>query len=670
MSQSTLRPLLWMALATMALTGLTLAGCEQIDKVTDFVQSISDGAPCKENYQCWGQRCLKEAQGFPGGYCTTLSCEEKGCSGFASECFRTELEGQPITACFEQCQADNTCRRAAEGYQCAILQDTAVCVPPSFADGPAPGSIGAPCSADIQCGEGGTCLTNSFGGYCTRLSCSSSNACPDGNSCVALNPDETDEDKRIYGCLLKCSTDSDCRFRYSCQDFGGQRVCLESDRVVEARNPDGLDDGEPCVANINCKGGTCIREVENSAGDISFPDGYCTTRQCSGDQDCNGDGICISRERYTTCMQPCSSNRDCRDGYQCREGLEGRSFCDSKIAYVPLDTSGEKAFDIQCVNGRSFSFDIPSGAVGFYVAPFTRAGAPLKPTTLSKPDNSTLNIERDYKFHAVNPSILPGLAPILFPASDAPEFANAFGPGRYTMQVQTDAAEVCYYVIPKMAPGRTLDVNLYFVGVPGVTAATAPQSRDMQQVIASMREIYQTMGVTVNIARYIEADRQVTEMYSILRDFNDIFALVATSEAPGTTAEENLSVNAFLINDFNIADAKGLLGVSAGLPGMAGLHGNSGSGLIFSTVNLGKDNANLGQVMAHEIGHFLGLRHTTEHLGSAHDPITDTPTCLIPQLGYFCPDAKNFMFAFSLGSDQRQTTRGQAFVVQRSPLVK
>jgi hypothetical protein len=74
--------------------------------------------------------------------------------------------------------------------------------------------------------------------------------------------------------------------------------------------------------------------------------------------------------------------------------------------------------------------------------------------------------------------------------------------------------------------------------------------------------------------------------------------------------------------------------------------------------------------MAHEIGHFLGLRHTTEHGGSAHDPITDTPECLIPDLASLCGDSTNFMFAFSLGSGQTRATQGQAFVVRRSALVK
>ncbi|MEM1348241.1 MAG: M43 family zinc metalloprotease, partial [Myxococcota bacterium] len=147
--------------------------------------------------------------------------------------------------------------------------------------------------------------------------------------------------------------------------------------------------------------------------------------------------------------------------------------------------------------------------------------------------------------------------------------------------------------------------------------------------------------------------------------------LLATSEPPGDELDDVLSVNAFLVEDFNIPDMRGLLGVSGGIPGAAGLHGTNGSGLVFSTASLGTDNATLGQTFAHELGHFLGLRHTTEHLGRAHDPITDTPECLSPDFGYLCEDARNFMFAFSLGGgEQIQSTPGQAYVLRRNPLVK
>jgi hypothetical protein len=437
------------------------------------------------------------------------------------------------------------------------------------------------------------------------------------------------------------------------------------------RNPDGADDGTECVSNINCKGGTCIREAEGADGEISYPGGYCTTRDCTADEECNGaDSICISLSQTTTCRVACAADSDCRQGYSCRETAMGQGYCDSSVdpPAPPAEASTNDEIEVICSSEKSITFDIPDGAEGFFIAPYTTSNNRVLLKTLRKPDGSTLDIQEDYSFLAVNQEILGNLAPILFPASDDSRFANAFGGGTYTMTVESRAGEVCYYVIPQMQEGTKLSLNLYFVGVQGVSASTASNDRDIQAMVSMMKGIYSKMGITVEVANYYDANSTVTQNYSIIRDFYDVFNLVATSQAPEGGP---YSVNVFLINDFNVSDAPGLLGISTGIPGMAALHGSSGSGLVFSTATLGEDNKTLGQTMAHEVGHFLGLRHTTEHLGSAEDPITDTPRCLAPRLGFVCPDATNFMFAYALGGDQQTgASAGQGFVLRHNPLVR
>lgn len=644
-----------------------LGACEAINEVNEFLDSISDGAPCRGNGQCLGGKCLEEDIGFTGGYCTTLRCEENGCSGLASECFRTTLGDTETTACFELCDFDGTCERADEGYQCVQLEDTAVCLPPTATNAPTQGSTGSACSNNLQCnGEDATCLTTFFGGYCSQLGCTSSADCLDQNPCVVLNPMEPASDQQT-ACLRSCTSDDDCRFNFSCQNYEGEMVCLEGESSGP-RNPDGAPDGASCSSNLNCQGGTCIREaIDEETQDTSYPGGYCTTRDCEDDSECNG-GVCISRTRSTACFATCESDSDCRDGYACRDVPEGR-ICDSVVEAVLPDPTSGSGFDVQCGPEKSITFTLPEGTIGFYFAPFAPNGEKVVPRTLTYPGGASLDIPRDYSWLAVNPEILGSLAPILFPASNADRFRDAFGPGEYTIDVTTSASELCYYIIPKSSPGTRLDINLYFVGT-SITASEAQSDRDMAEVIDVVESIYSDLGVQANVSAYFDSPPTVSQSYGIIRDFYDVFSLVATSQTPGSTVEENLSVNVFLIEDFNISEAPGLLGVSTGIPGMAGLHGNSGAGLVFSTASLGQDNEQLGQTMAHEIGHFLGLRHTTEHGGSAHDPITDTPECILPDLAFLCGDSDNFMFAFALGGSQRITTQGQSFVVKRSPLVK
>src|SRR5438309_445465 len=54
------------------------------------------------------------------------------------------------------------------------------------------------------------------------------------------------------------------------------------------------------------------------------------------------------------------------------------------------------------------------------------------------------------------------------------------------------------------------------------------------------------------------------------------------------------------------------------------------------------DTDGMGTTAAHEIGHYLGLYHTSERDGSEHDPIDDTPECAAGDSA--CPDAANVMF--------------------------
>lgn len=655
-----MRPLHLLAISAV----LLLTGCEEISA---FIDAISDGAPCSINEECLGGKCLTPELGFPGGYCTTLNCETEGCTGFGSECFRTELADKQVTACYELCRYDGTCDRAGEGYICMQLDDSPVCLTTDASTAPVQGATGSACASNSQCnGDNATCLTTFFGGYCSQLDCQTDADCLGGNPCVVLNPEAAEAEQK-RACLQGCEPGNDnCRYNYSCQTYEGQNVCLEGEGEA-ARNPDGKDDGEPCVANLNCKGNTCIRENEEESGEVSNPGGYCTTRDCTSNDECNGDSICVARSRSTACFATCETNADCRTGFECREVPEGK-ICDSVVEAIAPDVD-DNTFNVVCGADKTLRFSMPEGTIGFYIAPFAPGGQKVVPTRLTYPNGSSLDIPTDYDFLAINPEILGSLAPLLFPASDAANFKNAFGPGEYTLQVNTTASELCYYVIPKTSAGTTLNINLYFVGT-SVTAAAAPSNSNVKQVVDVVKRIYAGMGVTAQVSNYVAASDTVASQYGIIRDFNDVFNLVATSEPPGATESEKLSVNVFLIEDFNISEAPGLLGVSTGIPGMAGLHGNSGAGLVFSSASLGSDNTQLGQTMAHEIGHFLGLRHTTEHYGSAHDPITDTPECLVPDLGFLCSDATNFMFAYALGGDQSKTTAGQAFVVKRSPLVQ
>jgi hypothetical protein len=639
----------WRALilgGLLAATGAVTTGCIQ-----------TTGAPCETSADCLlGDLCLTEEDGFPGGYCTTSNCSEVGCD-VTSECFALDLGGSSEEVCLALCDINGECSR--DDYDCFDIDGTNVCLPgEGVGQGRArSGEVGASCTADSACESGGApvCLRNLPNGYCSAL-CDGGGDCPSGSHCELLGD-------QGY-CYQDCNNNDDCRFGYQCSTNDlSEASCVPDDGSV-VKNPDGRDDGEPCVSDINCKGGVCIREAEG------FPGGYCSTLFCDDNDGCNG-GVCVNSSSNNVCRASCEEDSDCRDEYMCvKSGNEG--YCNPVNQGGGTAPSAGGELQVECQSGDSIQFDVPAGSVGFYIAPFNRSGDSLVPTRLQG-NGVDLNLTGEYGFYSLNPQILVSIAPLLFPGSDmrALEGGRTDWGGSWTMDFDTRASEVCYYIVDRPQPGTKIDVNFYLVGVPGVNAGNAGSNSNFQSMIETMRTIYAKADIQIGEVRYNELSSEQTSQYRIIRDFFDGLDLVTLSKDPGSTRDELLSVNVFLIEDFNIPDLPGLLGFSPGLPGVSGAHGSAGAGLVFSSVNLRNSPSDLGQTMAHEIGHFLGLRHTSEHGGNEHDPISDTDECSDPQNGTRCPDHRNFMFPFSLsGVRQENVSDGQKFVLQRSALVK
>ncbi len=106
-----------------------------------------------------------------------------------------------------------------------------------------------------------------------------------------------------------CTLSSDC-------DPNGARICIDSETNGGYCTIQGCD-YDTCPTEATC--------VQFFTGD--FANKPCdpatenkTTDQCSLDELCDLGGHCVSRSseiRY--CMKTCSSDSDCRDGYECRD---------------------------------------------------------------------------------------------------------------------------------------------------------------------------------------------------------------------------------------------------------------------------------------------------------------------------------------------------------------
>ena len=109
--------------------------------------------------------------------------------------------------------------------------------------------------------------------------------------------------------------------------------------------------------------------------------------------------------------------------------------------------------------------------------------------------------------------------------------------------------------------------------------------------------------------------------YGVYAELPDLFRLSAGAS--------NSAINLFFVGDIELSGEFDKEALSGGTPGPMGMHGTGSSGIAISTDMMlaANDPVSLGRTLAHEIGHFLGLFHTSEQDGRVFDPLPDTPEC-------------------------------------------
>jgi hypothetical protein len=201
---------------------------------------------------------------------------------------------------------------------------------------------------------------------------------------------------------------------------------------------------------------------------------------------------------------------------------------------------------------------------------------------------------------------------------------------------------------PAAAPASALKVVFHLVTSSGITQANASGNPDLGRLQWAMTQILAQAGIMPSF-EYRDVPADVRAKYATGVDANS-GGVCGDMDQLLRLAEAGNQLNVFLVDLIKDSSTGtpgyATVGLDPIVPGAASFGGTPASGVLVSIANLGRIRTGgcpSGQlaigtcgddvtaaIVTHEAGHFMGLYHDTDGVGTIVDPIADTPTCFCP----------------------------------------
>lgn len=629
-----------------------------------------------------------ESLGDQAVYCVDGCCSDADCRG-GFRCARRPnldiyLDLGVCTSpgvCLVACTSDAACE---VGYRCNT--SSGECVPKKSLEA----GVGTPCTQNADCNSG-TCLTGYPGGYCTSQCGTQFQTCEPGSDCYEVGG--------AASCYQLCQANDECRAGYRCQIVASSSETDKSRGYCVPRcEAGGCGDGFSCDA----ASGACVEGAAEAgpigafcggAGDClsgscdtSQPNGYCT----SGCSACGSPDVCVA----SACRQACDRPGDCRFGYLCDGGAclpacrndadcgggdvcnTASGKCGPPSATVAVQTFAETSIDVSASGSQEVEFDIPEGALGAIIHLDDGQQVLMALNQFFVPGGTLVYDISDPSVSRFGQLPTEGTFSALIPPGPVFNFV----PGRYRVSFLRDSgsARTSVKIFGKVSAGfperQAMDVVFNFVGAPeGLNASAARTDADFQTAVGVLEDLYDKLGIDVGDKIYqdlanADALRTIDSIDGPGNELSQLFAR-STDQGQGLTF--------FFVQEI-VGGDEGyiILGIAGGIPGPPAIHGTPHSGVALTLMDFRDSPRVLGQTMAHEGGHYLGLFHTTESGGTSHDPLPDTAQCKAGDDdnfdGYLSTEecagkgSDNFMFWLA-GPSASQVSAEQGRVLRRNP---
>jgi hypothetical protein len=178
-------------------------------------------------------------------------------------------------------------------------------------------------------------------------------------------------------------------------------------------------------------------------------------------------------------------------------------------------------------------------------------------------------------------------------------------------------------------------------------AAGAPSNPHVARVFSTLSTVLANAGLCLGNVTFHDLPRWAVDRYKIL-NVDNTGPCDPLSQLFTLAQADSAGVHLFLLDELTESSSGGslrIVGIDGSIPGPSGVPGTINGGAVvplldFGAVKpgarcdagapvnvLGCGDDRTAYVLAHEMGHWLGLYHTTERTGSLFDPLGDTPRC-------------------------------------------